>query len=78
MLLLFSHKVMSNSLPLHGLQDSPSFTISYNLLKLMSIELAMPINHLILYFSLLLLSSIVPSIRLISSSSNCVAKVLEL
>ena len=42
MLLVFSCSVMSNSLqPL-------SFTISWSLLKLMSIELVMPSNHLIL------------------------------
>ena len=40
----------------HGLQArqaSLSFTISWSLLKLMSIELVMPSNHLILYCSLL-------------------------
>ena len=44
---------------------SLSFTISWSLLKLMSIELVMPSNHLIL--SHLLLSSIFPSIRVLSS-----------
>ena len=44
-------------------QASLSFTISWSLLKLMSIELVMPSNHLILCRPLLLLSSIFPSIR---------------
>ena len=49
-------------------QASLSFTISWSLLKLMSIELVMPSNHLILYCSLLLLPSIFPSIRVFSMS----------
>ena len=40
-----------------------SFTISWSLLKLMSIELMMPFNHLILCLPLLLLLSIFPKIR---------------
>ena len=39
------------------------------LLKLMSIELVMPSNHLILYYSLLLLPSIFPSVRVFSNES---------
>ena len=50
-------------------QASLSFTISRNLLKLMSIEWMMPSNHLILCHSLLLLPSIFPSIRIFSSES---------
>ena len=42
-------------------QASLSFSISQNLLKLMSIELVMPSNHLILCHPLLLLPSIFPS-----------------
>ena len=42
---------------------SLSFTISWSLLKLMSIELVMPLNHFILYCPLLFLPSIFPSIR---------------
>ena len=42
------------------------FTISHILLKLMSIELVMPSNHLILCRPLLLLVSIFPSIRVFS------------
>ena len=44
-------------------QASLSITNSWSLLKLMSIELVMPSNHLILYRPLLLLPSIFPSIR---------------
>ena len=40
------------------------------LLKLMSIELVMPSNHLILCCPLLLLSSIFPSIRVFSNESD--------
>ena len=46
-----------------------SFTISQSLLKLTSIELMMPSNHLILYRPLLLLPSIFPSIRVFSNES---------
>ena len=44
-----------------------SFTISQNLLKLMSIESVMSTNHLSLCSPLLLLSSIFPSIRVFSN-----------
>ena len=47
-------------------QASLSFTISWSLLKLMSIESVMPSNHLILCRPLLL-PSIFPSIRVFSS-----------
>ena len=50
-------------------QASLSFTISQSLLKLMSIESAMPSNHLILCQPLLLLPSIFPRIRLFSNES---------
>ena len=46
-----------------------SFTISQSLLKLKSIELVMPSNHLILCHPLLLLPSIFPSIRVFSNES---------
>ena len=46
-----------------------SITNSRSLLKLMSIELVMPSNHLILCCPLLLLSSIFPSIRDLSNES---------
>ena len=48
-------------------QASLSFTISRSLLRLMTIELVMSSNHLILCHSLLLLPSIFPSIRVFSS-----------
>ena len=50
-------------------QGSLSFTISWNLLKLMSIASVMPSNHLILCRPLLLLPSIFPSIRVFSNES---------
>ena len=50
-------------------QASLSITNSQSLFKLMSIELAMPSNHLILCRPLLLLPSIFPSIRVFSNES---------
>ena len=50
-------------------QAPPTFTISLNLLKLMSIEPVMPSSHLILCRPLLL-PSIFPSIRVFSSEST--------
>ena len=50
-------------------QASLSFTISQSLLKLMSIKLVMPFNHLILCCPLLLLPSIFPSIRVFFNES---------
>ena len=47
-----------------------SFTISQSLLKLVSIELVMPSNHLILCCPLLLLPSVFPSIRVFSNESD--------
>ena len=48
-------------------QASLSFITSQSLLKLMSFELVMPSNHLILCHPLLLLPSIFPSIRVFSN-----------
>ena len=48
-------------------QASLSFTISQTLLKLMSTELVMPSNYLILCCPFLLLPSIFPSIRVFSN-----------
>ena len=48
-------------------QPSLSFTISQNLLKLVSIESVIPSSHLILCRPLLLLPSVFPSIRVSSS-----------
>ena len=50
-------------------QSSLSFTISWSLLKLMSFELVMPSNHLILCCPLPLVLSVFPSIRVLSSES---------
>ena len=50
-------------------QASLSITNSWSLLKLMSIELVMPSNHLILCCPLLLLPSIFPSLRVSSNES---------
>ena len=50
-------------------QASLSITNSQSLLKLMSIELVMPSNHLILCHPLFLLPSIFPSIRVFSNES---------
>ena len=60
------HLVMSNSATpwTVACQASLSFTISWSLVKLMSIELVMPSNYFILYCPLLLLPSIFPSISL--------------
>ena len=56
---------------LHGLQHTRlSITISQSLLKLMSFELVIPSNHLILCLSLLLLPPIPPSIRVFSNEST--------
>ena len=48
---------------------SMSITNPWSLLKLMSIELVMPSNHLILIYSLFLLPSIFTSIRVFSNES---------
>ena len=58
-------------------QASLSFTVSWSLLKLMSIESVMPSNHLILCCSLLLLPTVFASIRLfqrVDSSHQVVSK----
>ena len=67
----FSHSVMSDSLQPHELQHARplSITNSQSPLKLMSIESVMPSNHLILCRHLLLLPSILPSIRVFSNES---------
>ena len=50
-------------------QASLSITNTWSLLKLMSIELVIPFNHLILCHSLLFLPSVFPSIRVFSKES---------
>ena len=52
-----------------AIQASLFFTVSWNLLKLMSIESVMPWNHLIFCCPLLFLPSIFPSIRVSSNES---------
>ena len=51
-------------------QASLSYTISWTLLKFMSIESVMLSNHLILWHPLLLLPSILPSIRFFPNESS--------
>ena len=51
-------------------QTSLSFAVSWNLLKLKSIELVMPSNHFTLCPYLLLLPSILPSIRVFSKAEG--------
>ena len=60
-------QVLSDSLWPRGPQASLSITNSQSLPKLMSTESVMPSNHLILCRPLLLLPSILPSIRVFSS-----------
>ena len=55
--------------PMNCSKPSLSITSSQSLLKLMSIELVMPSNHLVLCCPLLLLPSIFPSIRVFSKES---------
>ena len=63
---------MSDSLPPHRLQHArlPCPSPSQSLLKLMSIKLLMPSNHLILCCPLLLLPTIPPCIRVFSNEST--------
>ena len=80
LLLLFSRSVMSDSLWTPwtvARQTSWSFTSSQSLLKFMFIELVMLLNHLVLCYPLLLLSSIFPSIRVFSNESALHIKWLK-
>ena len=65
------HSVLSDSATpwTAVLQASQSITNSWSLLKLMSIESVIPSNHLISCHTLILLSSIFPSIRVFSNES---------
>ena len=67
----FSHSVGSNSATpwTTACQASLSITSSQSLLKLMSIKSVMPSNHPILCHPLLLLTSIFPSITVLSDES---------
>ena len=58
-------------------QASLSLTISWSLLKLISIESVMPSNHLILCRPFLLLPSVFPSIRVFSNESAFSIKWLK-
>ena len=83
LLLLFSCYIYMNNVVVQSLsrvrlfatpwtaapQASLSFTISWGLLRLTSIELVMPSNHLLLCHPLLLLPSIFCSIRVFSNES---------
>ena len=70
-LLLFCHSVVSDTLRPHGLhvtcKASLSFTISWSLFKLRSIELMIPYHHLIFCHPLLLLPSVFLSIKVFSN-----------
>ena len=63
-----SHLTLCNPMDC-STQSSLSFTNSQSLLKLMSIQLVIPSNHLILCHPLLLLPSVFPSIRVFSNDS---------
>ena len=65
----FSPSVVSDSPQPHEPQASLSITNFQSLLKLMSINLLMLSNHLILFHPLLLLPSIFPSFRVFSTES---------
>ena len=58
---------MKRKIPQHKSQAPLSFTISWILLKFISMESVMPSNHLILCWPLLLLPSIFPNIRVFSN-----------
>ena len=69
---LLSHVWLFRTLWTAALQASLSFTISLNLLKLMSIESAMSSSHLILCQPLLPLPSVSPSVRVFSNVYICI------
>ena len=68
---VFNHSVVSDSVTPCTVahQSSLSFNISQSLLRLMSIELVMPSNHLILCRSLLLPPSTFPSVKIFPNES---------
>ena len=69
LLLLFSYVWLFATPRTAACQASLSFTISRSLLKLMSIELVTPFNHLKLCCPLLLRPTIFPSIKVFSNES---------
>ena len=69
----FSHSVMSEYLRPHGLQYARlplSITNTQSLLRLMSIKLVMPSNHLILCHPILLQPTIFPNFKVFSNESD--------
>ena len=64
-----SHVLLFATPLIAACQASLSFTNSWSLLKLMSIDLVMASNHLILWCPLLLLPSVFPSIRVFWNES---------
>ena len=71
LLLLFS-RVFLFATPWTATHQAPlSSTLSWSLLKFMSIESVMLSNHLILYHPLLLLPSIFPNIQTLKSLLQC-------
>ena len=66
---LFSHVWLIETPWTAAFQASLSFTNSWSLLRLMSIESVMPSHHVILCHPLLFLPSIFPSIRVFSNES---------
>ena len=76
---MFSHSIVSHSVTpwTAASQASLFFTISWSLLRLMSIELVMPSNHLVLCHPLLFLPLIFPSIRVFSDESALCIKWLK-
>ena len=68
LLLLFIHSNVSDSVTQGTAARQAS--LSWSLLKLMSIEWVMPSNHLILCHPLLLLPAIFPCIRVFSNESD--------
>ena len=75
---LLSHVQLFAAPSIAAYQASLFFTISWNLLKLVSIESMMPSNHLILCYPLLLLPSIFPSIQVFFSESALLMRWLKI
>ena len=77
--LLFSHYVVADSATpwTAACQVSLSFTMSRSLLKLMSTELVVPSNHLILCPPILFLPSVFPRIRVSSTESSLHVRLLK-
>ena len=67
---LLSHVRLSATLWTAACQASLSFTNTWNLLRLTSVELVMPPNHFIFCHPLLLLPSVFPSIGVFSNEST--------